>query len=223
MTSTRAMSINRENTETGVPQQASEGDEAPIRECLIMIYGDNPGRYWRLGTDDLGIGRDPDSDLPLDESHISRHHACVAVHGGARRCVVDLDSTNGTYVNDRRVDQQYLKSGDRIHVGGIMFKYLVSSDLDAQVHKTIYELTITDGLTSLPNAFYLSEHLDREMARARRHDRPLHVLHLDIDSFAERNEDLGFVAADHVLRQVARVLSRRARREDPRSGRPEPR
>lgn len=71
-----------------------------------------------LGPDPLAIGRDPQNDIVLDDRRVSRKHAEVRLRLG-RYTLYDLQSTNGTYVNGRRVAEIVLSDGDRIAIGGV--------------------------------------------------------------------------------------------------------
>ena len=66
------------------------------------------------------IGRAPASDFRIDAALVSRLH-CRLTAGAAELEVVDLESTNGTFVNGARVERAVLKSGDRLSVGKIEF------------------------------------------------------------------------------------------------------
>jgi pSer/pThr/pTyr-binding forkhead associated (FHA) protein len=66
------------------------------------------------------IGRAPASDFRVEAALVSRLH-CRLTAGAAELEVVDLESTNGTFVNGARVDRAVLKSGDRLAVGKIEF------------------------------------------------------------------------------------------------------
>jgi hypothetical protein len=71
-----------------------------------------------LGPDPVLIGRDPQNDLVLDDRRVSRKHAEVRLRLG-RYTLYDLQSTNGTYVNGRRVAERVLDNGDKISIGGL--------------------------------------------------------------------------------------------------------
>ena len=71
-----------------------------------------------LGPEPLVIGRDPESDLVLDDRRVSRRHAEIRLRLG-RYTLYDLQSTNGTFVSGRRVTEVALSDGDRIAIGGI--------------------------------------------------------------------------------------------------------
>lgn len=64
------------------------------------------------------LGRAAPADFVVPAALVSRLH-CRLEAGEDSLIVVDLDSTNGTYVNDRRVERAPLKSGDRLRVGRV--------------------------------------------------------------------------------------------------------
>ena len=64
------------------------------------------------------IGRGPRADFVIDENLISRVH-CRLSAANAQLVVEDLQSTNGTYVNDERVTCVALKDGDKLRVGRV--------------------------------------------------------------------------------------------------------
>jgi len=70
-----------------------------------------------LTAEPLAIGRDPENDLVLDDRRVSRRHAEVRLRLG-RYTLYDLQSTNGTFVNGRRVAEVVLSDGDEIVIGG---------------------------------------------------------------------------------------------------------
>ncbi len=69
----------------------------------------------------LVIGRQPDADLVLPDEAVSRRHARLAFEGD-ELVVEDLGSTNGTYLNGARVTRGRVSEGDRLLVGGSLFK-----------------------------------------------------------------------------------------------------
>jgi pSer/pThr/pTyr-binding forkhead associated (FHA) protein len=69
-------------------------------------------------------GRGSDNELVLDTKHISRYHA-VLLAGPVHTSIEDLNSTNGVFVNSKRVSRQVLKDGDRVTVGRTQFRYTV--------------------------------------------------------------------------------------------------
>ncbi len=95
---------------------------------------DSPGRYLEvqgrertvvipLGSDVLHIGRGLAAEVHLDESSVSRRHAIVVPRASGAR-ILDDRSSNGTFVNGRRVQQAELHNGDVIVLGRVVLRYL---------------------------------------------------------------------------------------------------
>ncbi len=64
----------------------------------------------------LTIGRKPDNDLVIDNPAVSGHHALIFSQAGAF-FIEDLESTNGTFVNDAKIQKEKLKNSDLVAVG----------------------------------------------------------------------------------------------------------
>jgi two-component system cell cycle response regulator len=179
----------------------------PDNECL--------GSRTRLEVGStLTIGRDTTCEIAFPEvPSLSRAHARVR-YSEDGVVVEDLGSTNGTFVNDRRVsDGIFLASGDRIQFGALHFKYYRERDVEAAYHEAIHQLVTQDGLTEIANRRKFNEELSREFARAVRHERPLAVIVFDIDSFKHINDTMGHLCGDFVLKRLARICGRRLRPE----------
>lgn len=70
-----------------------------------------------LSADPITVGRDTKNDIVLDDRRVSRRHAEVRLRLG-RYTLYDLQSTNGTFVNGRRIAEMVLSDEDRITIGG---------------------------------------------------------------------------------------------------------
>ncbi|MFI5307125.1 MAG: diguanylate cyclase [Polyangiales bacterium] len=187
-------------------------------DCLVVIYApiqSDLGKRHVLHKELISIGRDRDNEIVLDSDSVSRRHAKVE-HRDGYFYVVDLDSTNGTFVNDEPepVTACQLRRGDQLKIGDTIFKYLSGSDVEAQYHETIFNMTITDGLTDVSNKKQLDTVLTKEIPRALRHARELSALMIDIDHFKEVNDTYGHLAGDSVLRDLAGILAKRLRPDD---------
>ncbi len=186
------------------------------QDCLVVIYSSDARQFGKrhvLGDEPLTVGRGQENRLVLDNDSVSRRH-CRIEKRNSSWYVVDLDSTNGTYVNDKQVGEYQLRRGDQVKIGDTIVKFLSGSDLEAQYHETIYRMTIIDGLTQIHNKRYLMETLEREIPRARRHARPLSVVMFDIDHFKSVNDNYGHLAGDYVLKELATLVKSRLRPDD---------
>ena len=88
---------------------------------ILLVLGQREGEGWasfRLTDQPASIGRDPGCDVQLEQVSVSRVHAYV-VYDGARWCIQDNNSTNGVFLNGRRVaGAQPLTGRDVIFIGG---------------------------------------------------------------------------------------------------------
>jgi len=185
---------------------------------LVIIYAPyegDLGKRYLLRNQVTSIGRDRDNDIVLDSDSVSRSHAKVE-HRDGLVFALDLDSTNGTFLNDdaEPITSCQLRRGDQLKVGDTIFKYLSGSDVESQYHETIFNMTITDGLTDVGNKKALNDILNKEIPRAIRHGRELTLLMIDIDHFKDVNDTYGHLAGDSVLKDLAGLLQRRLRPDD---------
>ncbi len=195
-------------------QEGKPGIEANI---ILISHPDERmlGRRYRLpphGT--LEIGRSSTADISMPHVHsLSRNHARLS-HLGVEIQIEDLGSTNGTYVNDQPiVGGKPLRSGDRFQLGAAHFKFLHEEDPEHAYHQAIYHLVMCDGLTQIYNQRKFDEELRRELSRAQRHQRPLSLMHFDIDHFKKINDTYGHLCGDAVLQQIARLVEDHLRPE----------
>lgn len=187
----------------------------PTNDALVLIYppGSDLGRRYTLKNNIVNLGRDTSNQIVVNSDSVSRRHARLTIESG-QRLITDLQSTNGTYINNMPVLSHFLKNGDQVKIGDTIFKYLVGSDVESAYHEEIYTMTIKDGLTEIYNKRYFVEALEREMSRVQRHGRELSILMFDLDYFKKVNDNFGHLAGDFVLREFALLVSKRARREE---------
>ncbi|NJL53947.1 VWA domain-containing protein [bacterium] len=104
------------------PTEAANAPD-PSLPMLIVEKGKNAGASTPLYAErEVTIGRDPTSTILLEDGKVSAHHARVRfLENGFT--IVDLNSTNGMLVNDRRVTQMRLQHGDRIEIGSTVLIY----------------------------------------------------------------------------------------------------
>jgi hypothetical protein len=95
--------------------------EGPAR---VLIRTDGNTDYVHVLSRRTRIGRGSDNELVLDTKHVSRYHA-VLLAGPTHTTIEDMNSTNGVFVNGKRVARQVLKDGDRVVVGRTQFRYCV--------------------------------------------------------------------------------------------------
>jgi two-component system cell cycle response regulator len=180
---------------------------------MVMIYGEFLGRRFEIDCEPLSVGRSQECTIQLADDSVSRQH-CRVSPGDDGVVLVDLNSTNGTYVNDTAVSARHLHDGDRVQVGRSIFKFLTGSNIEQAYHEEIYRLKTTDGLTGANNKRSFDEELQREFHRFLRYGRPLLLVMFDIDHFKNVNDTYGHLAGDRVLSELGRLIGSAVRSED---------
>lgn len=87
---------------------------------LVMFKENGERKDFDLDAEVTVIGRKEDCDLRVPLAEVSRRHAQVTLKGG-KVMLRDLGSANGTYVNNRRINEQELAAGDHVVVGPVVF------------------------------------------------------------------------------------------------------
>jgi two-component system, cell cycle response regulator len=214
------MSVALESSETTHPAT----QRGPMRRflprgtqdaCLVHIYPSGPdmGCRYPLGVLGVTLGRGDSCDIRIPDQSVSRTHARITLEEGGYD-VSDLQSTNGTFVNDGPVMTTRLKDGDYVRVGNCIYRFLAGGNVEADYHEEIYRLTIMDALTETHNKRSLFQFLDHELARSERHQRPLSLVMIDIDHFKALNDRLGHLAGDATLRELAAAVRGHVRKVD---------
>lgn len=100
----------------GVPSPHAPRDGIYVVASLTVIRGPDRGRRFELVDQVPSLGRDARNSIRLHDGEISRHHAELRRNGN-EFVLYDLNSSNGTYVNNERIDFHTIKTGDRIRIG----------------------------------------------------------------------------------------------------------
>jgi pSer/pThr/pTyr-binding forkhead associated (FHA) protein len=110
--------------------ELAEGIEMPK---LSLMFEEKLVKEVPVGSRPITIGRAPDNDLPVDNLAVSNYHAKVYYEAG-RMVIEDLDSLNGTFVNDLRIERATLHDGDNVHIGKHKIKVDTSGDAPVAVN-----------------------------------------------------------------------------------------
>src|SRR5271155_929745 len=89
----------------------------------MPLFIDRSGKETMLANGPVKIGREPDNDIVISDSSVSRHHATVSV-GPTAAVLTDNGSSNGTYVANQRVSTaRVLNEGDRVRFGNVEYTF----------------------------------------------------------------------------------------------------
>jgi diguanylate cyclase (GGDEF)-like protein len=152
------------------------------------------------------IGRDQ-TDMPLRDGRISRRHAIVERRNNSY-LVRDLGSTNGTLVNEQRLNEErQLVNGDRISVGQTVIKFTLIDHTEALYLSRMEKLVGTDELTGLQSKHRFDAALQEAIDYARLTQQALAVLMMDMDGLKQINDTYGHHAGANAIREVGILIA----------------
>ncbi len=197
----------------------SSDNREEFKISLTIIDGPeaNFGKIYPFFTDTISIGRDGRNDLVINDIKVSKFHCKIKVKQndtGPYIELEDLNSTNGTYINDQLVEQSFLNSGDKIELGDLTLRFTVNDEVEEKFHSKLFNFATTDVVTSLYNKRFIMNELDNQIKIAKRNKRHFSIMLLDIDDFKKLNDDFGHLAGDAYLKTTAFHLTQSLREQD---------
>lgn len=185
---------------------------------LIVISGGIPGAMLQLSASGTRIGRAIDNTLQLPETSISRYHSYIGQDADGQLRLTDLGSTNGTFLNGRRLPEHMpipVHDGDRIQIGSaIVVKFVRPDPCEERFQREMFERSVRDSLTGLYNRGYFLGEVGLLGDRSALRGLGLGIFMIDLDRFKAINDTFGHDAGDLVLREVAGVLRQSMRGDD---------
>lgn len=199
----------------------SAGDEAAeeVRASLVVIAGEEIGREIELTAGETVVGRGEKAEARVYARSVSRAHARIVqqTEDGRRQFAIhDLGSMNGTLLNNQKITESVLRTGDKIQLGDVVFKFLVQDSLEQQYHRHVHRLIHFDQLTGLMTMDSFRKVLDEAIEGAR----PGAVFSLamtDLDGLKRVNDTLGHLAGRRTIATMG-ALMRAALRPSDRAG-----
>ncbi len=149
-----------------VDKKADEAEIGFESAYLHAVSGEYKGQIYMLRRGEMTIGRHPDSDIFLDDGQVSRRHAKI-VTDEEKSVIIDNKSTNGTFVNGKKVKRAVLHEGDKIRIGFTTFQYTTANPLEA----------VSLGLK---HHGYFEERLYTEIQRARAYGRNVSLMMISL-------------------------------------------
>jgi len=116
-----------------------------VQAFLIRVTQQGKAQAVPLNSNRTLIGRLDDCQVRVRSGKISRHHCEVVLEDGALK-LRDLGSSNGTFLNQERIEEAELKAGDLIAVGSLVFLVQINGDPDEFEPELLYE----DGMPEKP-------------------------------------------------------------------------
>jgi two-component system cell cycle response regulator len=194
------------DTDTSLRDKVMRSIKAPYRPVLVVLVGNEAGtRVVLEGT--VVVGRNPANHLTLTDAGVSWHHARVEDRGDAW-AVVDLDSTNGTLVNDRRIAEYVLHPGDKITFGRTVVRFDVQDAYDQAYDVVVERMMNIDDLSGLLVRRKFDAELQAMLSTARVRGEPVGLLVMDLDGIKSINDTHGHLFGAYTIGEAGNLIGR---------------
>jgi len=206
-----------ENEDSQGSTQFHAGDSAPASDrripTLLVLRGKNIGEEFVLDRRAMTIGRTPENDIFINDPKVSRRHARILVDQSQGevlpKCViVDLGSTNGIRVNDRKVKEAELSEGDKVSFGDTILRFNYQDMVDLRYQSQIKQLINIDHLTKLYTKRAYDLKFEQALLKAKTDGEEISVLMMDLDHFKKVNDEHDHLVGSYVLHDVGSIIKR---------------
>lgn len=181
-----------------------EAEQKPA--CLVVIGGELNGTIYDLEEGETCVGRSPENAITVNFRGISRRHFKITLQGEQAQ-ITDLGSSNGTFLNNKRLAQtSLLNGGDIIKLGNAAFKYLPKAAPERLTYDKLQHKASTDGLTGCYNKTFFNTTFLTLFNKAKARGEKLSLVFFDLDHFKHLNDTYGHDAGDYVLQEMAKII-----------------
>ena len=180
---------------------------------LVIFIGNDNGRRHKLIRGVMTIGRSPQADINIEDGRISRNH-CIIEWKGDTITIEDKGSTNGIYVDTRRVNRALLTPGVSVKLGHSIMKIEYKSEAEIRLEESLLHKASFDTPTGILNRQHFIRLAFMEMGYASRHKLPMGVIMMDIDNFKRVNDTYGHQRGDDVLIEFVKIIIENISTED---------
>jgi len=173
---------------------------------LVPLIGGGLSRTFVVREPETILGRQTGAGLRIWDNKVSRQH-CKIILGEQAATLVDLDSSNGTFLNDEQIDQGDLRDGDLVRLGDTVLRVRYMDFVEQRAADDAYWLATRDPGTELYNRQYVLEALQREVVRAGHRGQALSLVLVSVDLPGVPSESrLSLI--DKELRTLGSILQR---------------
>ena len=213
------MSLPPEETEwfaKTLPTTMSEVTPTPAKPLipfLIILIGKDKGKKFPLLKGEHLFGRDPEGEIFIKDSQISRVHGKITVNDDHIE-MEDLNSTNGIFVDSDAIQKINITSESRIQLGNTLLKVAFKDPTELELEDELFKAATTDALTGVMNRKAFMEAAAQDIAYARRNHLSISLVMIDADHFKKINDEHGHPVGDEALKTIARLIDTEKRMED---------
>ena len=168
----------------------------------------------RISNGFIILGRGHSCDLTLDDEMISREHCRIWLDDSGNINVLDLESTNGSKIDDKKISQEILHPHNRLKIGKHVIKIEYKDTEEIRQEELLQSAATTDPLTGISNRKWFEERVNQIIQAAAESDQSIAIVMVDIDHFKKVNDIYGHQTGDVVIKGVAEILNTCKRQQD---------
>lgn len=208
------------STRLSTTQSRDSGERSTERRpALVFLRGELLAVPIPLERNEVTLGRALEADIRVNDSRASRLHARITTErdeatGETRYRLNDLKSTNGTLLNGKAIEHEFLQDGDKFEIGDQLIRFEMLDEIDREFQQQIHRLLVHDELTGLLTSKSFFSEMRREAARAEAESMPFCVLMMDLDYFKDVNDTYGHLVGSETLEEVGAVIKSSLRAGD---------
>jgi diguanylate cyclase (GGDEF)-like protein len=180
---------------------------------LIIFIGQDGGKRYRLNIGQTTVGRSPQADITIHDHRVSRIH-CIIEWNGEILTIADQGSTNGTFVDSKKIDRVKLNAGIPIQLGHSLMKVEYKDASEIRSEENLLQQVSADPLTGIFSHQHFMKLASMEMSYACRHQLTACIILMSIDNFNHVIQTHGHLTGDFVLVQSAAIVNQTTRAED---------
>ena len=174
---------------------------------LLVLKGADTGLRIAIKNNRVSLGRTIDADIVLNDSLISQCHAeIICDWETGTYTVIDLDSTNGTFVNDRAIDRREVTDGDKIFLGSTILKFTLEDQVESESGQLFDKLMFEDDLTGLVVRRRFDNDLRVHLQSAKALAKPISLLMMDLDGLKQINDTHGHPVGAAVISGAGKLI-----------------
>jgi diguanylate cyclase (GGDEF)-like protein len=198
---------------TMIEHPRSDVESRPRHPYLVIFIGQDSGKRYRLQPGKMTIGRSTEADITIDDEWASRIHCTIDWADDVIR-VEDNGSTNGIFIDYRRTKSASLTQGVPLQIGHSVMKVDYKDEAEIRLEEKLLRNACIDGLTGISNRQQFMRRAVEEFSYARRNERSVAIIMIDIDKFKNVNDTHGHQMGDFALNRFAGIINGVKRKED---------